>query len=117
MAYFAKVVDGIVTQVIVAEQDFIDSGIVGDVEQWIEISTTAHSKTFAGIGYQYFADIGIFVPPKIYNSWILDTKKAVWKAPVDYPNDMGTDYEWNEDIQNWQPISENLSSESETANN
>jgi len=117
MAHFAKVVDGIVTQVIVAEQDFIDSGVVGDVKQWIEISTTAHSKTFAGIGYQYFANLNIFVPPKIYDSWILDTEKAVWKAPVDYPNDTETDYEWNEDIQNWQPISDNLPSESETANN
>ena len=111
MAHFAKVVDGIVTQVIVAEQNFIDSGIVGDAKQWIEITTnksTANSKNFAGIGYQYFSDLDIFVPPKIYDSWILDTEKGVWKAPVDYPSDTSTDYEWNEDIQNWQDISDNL---------
>ena len=66
MSHFAKVENGIVTQVIVAEQDFIDSGAVGDPSLWIQTSYTGSIRgCYAGIGFTYDADIDEFIPPVI----------------------------------------------------
>ena len=66
MSHFAKVEDNIVTQVIVAEQDFIDSGAVGNPSLWIQTSYTGSIRgCYAGIGFTYDADIDEFIPPAI----------------------------------------------------
>jgi hypothetical protein len=57
-------------------------------------------KNYAGIGYTYNEMLDAFVPPKPFNSWVLDTDKAQWKAPVDIPTD-DKNYTWNEETLTW----------------
>ena len=116
MSHFAQIDDNnIVTQVIVAEQDFIDSGVVGDPSKWIQTSYNTHAgqhknggtplrKNYAGIGYTYDASRDAFVPPKPYNSWILDEQTCLWDPPTPMPAD-GKLYEWNEASLSWNEIS------------
>lgn len=122
MAHFAKVSGGVVETVIVAEQAFIDSGAVGDPEQWIQTSyntrggihydpitkqpsedqTKALRKNYAGIGYTYNAALDAFIPPKYeWNaSWELDPVTGTWVAPVPKPAD-GQEYGWDEATGTW----------------
>ena len=111
MAHFAKVENGIVTQVIVAEQDFINSGHVGDPAQWIQTSYntfggihtlggTPLRKNYAGNGYTYDAERDAFIPPKPYASWSLNEETCLWEAPVARPDD-GQPYIWNEGTTSW----------------
>jgi hypothetical protein len=122
MSHFAQVINGTVAQVIVAEQDFINSGAVGDPSQWVQTSYNtiggAHRnggtplrKNYAGIGYSYDAGRDAFVPPKPYPSWILDEATCWWKAPVTKPDDVmptteadGTNYQWNETTVGWDAV-------------
>jgi len=112
MSHYAKVENGIVTQVIVAEQEFIDSGALGNPTQWIQTSYntfggvhrtggTPLRKNYAGVGYSYFPDIDAFVPPKVYNSWILNTDTGLWEAPIPKPTD-NKNYVWNENELRWE---------------
>ena len=122
MSHFAKVEDGVVTQVLVAEQDFINSGAVGDPAQWIRTSyntragvhyqpdshtpsadqSKALRKNYAGIGYTYDAGRDAFIPPKPdpYPSWIIDDATGLWKPPVAQPTD-GQEYDWDESTLSW----------------
>ena len=74
MSHFAEInKDGIVQQVIVAEQDYINSGLVGDSFNWIQVSYNgAFRKKYAGIGYKYDKTKEIFIEPQPYPSWTLD---------------------------------------------
>jgi hypothetical protein len=66
MSHFAKVENNIVTEVIVAEQDFIDSGAVGDASLWIQTSYTSSTRgCYAGIGYTYDSELDVFVAPEV----------------------------------------------------
>jgi hypothetical protein len=58
-------------------------------------------KNYAGIGYTYDAGRDAFIPPKLFNSWILDEETCQWVAPVPYPTD-GFTYLWNEAAADWQ---------------
>ena len=122
MSHFAKVEDGVVTQVLVAEQDFINSGAVGDPAQWIQTSyntrggvhyepnsatpsadqSKALRKNYAGIGYTYDAGRDAFIPPKPdpYPSWVIDDSTGLWKPPVAQPTD-GQEYDWDESTLSW----------------
>jgi hypothetical protein len=64
---------------------------------------TPFRKNYAGIGYTYNADLDAFVPPKLFNSWILNSNTAQWEAPVAMPDD-GNMYSWDEDSTSWQLI-------------
>jgi hypothetical protein len=57
-------------------------------------------KNYAGIGYTYDSQRDAFIPPKPYNSWILNESTCLWEAPISYPND-GQYYNWNEETQSW----------------
>jgi len=57
-------------------------------------------KNHAGIGYVYDSQRDAFIPPKPFNSWILNEQTCNWDAPVARPNDNNI-YSWNEEIQNW----------------
>jgi len=57
-------------------------------------------KNYAGIGYSYDQTRDAFIPPKPFNSWILDENTCCWKAPIPYPNDENR-YKWNEQNQSW----------------
>jgi hypothetical protein len=115
MSHFAKVENGVVTQVIVAEQDFIDTGLVGDPKSWIQTSYNTHGgkhpegrpfrKNYAGIGFSYDPTLDAFIPPKPFDSWILDEETCLWQSPSPYPDD-GKLYEWNEEQRQWNEITE-----------
>jgi hypothetical protein len=63
----------------------------------------AFRKNYAGIGYIYDSNRDAFIPPKPYNSWVLNESTCLWNAPVAYPQD-GKRYTWNEEILNWELI-------------
>jgi hypothetical protein len=114
MAHFCRLENNIVTQVIVvSNQDTADehgvekeeigiafcSNLLGGT--WIQTSYNGNiRKNYAGVGYTYDEARDAFIPPKPYNSWLLDEDKAQWKAPVDYPTD-DKRYTWNEESLNW----------------
>lgn len=110
MSHFAKVENGVVTQVIVAEQDFIDSGAVGDPSFWIQTSYNTHGgehpegrplrKNYAGIGYLYDPQRDAFIPPRPFASWLLNEDTCRWESPVLYPQD-GKGYTWDEPTLSW----------------
>ena len=123
MAHFAKVNNGIVEQVIVAEPEFFDTFVDSSPGQWIQTSyntrggvhynpetgepsadqSKALRKNYAGIGYSYDAQRDAFIPPKPYASWVLDEQTCLWNAPVPYPTDGGR-YTWNEANQTWDAV-------------
>lgn len=112
MGHFAQIDENnIVVQVIVAEQDFIDSGVVGDPSKWIQTSYNTRGgehvlggtplrKNYAGIGYTYDKKLDAFIPPKPYDSWKLNKKTGLWDPPVPMPDD-GKIYIWEEALQEW----------------
>ena len=111
MSHFAKVENGLVTQVVVAEQDFINTGALGDPTSWIQTSyntqggqhpngTPLHMN-YAGVGYSW--DGTGFAAPQPYPSWTLNKATYLWEAPVAYPTDGGT-YTWDEATQSWVPV-------------
>ena len=103
MSHFAKIENNIVTQVIVADQEFIDSGAVGDPVSWIQTSYNGRiRKTYAGIGYSYNQELDAFISPKPYDSWVLNTETATWEAPVTCPIVDGVRFVWNENNLNWE---------------
>ena len=120
MAHFACLENNIVTKVIVvSNQDILDengqeseqkgidfcSNLLGGT--WLQTSYNARiRKNYAGIGYTYDEGRDAFIPPKPYNSWLLDEDKAQWKAPVDMPSDASIDkkYTWNEETTSWKEL-------------
>ena len=114
MSHFAKVENGIVTEVIVAEQDFIDTGLVGEPSLWFKTSynTYANQHTlggtplrgnYAGMGYTYDAANDVFYAPRPYPSWIMDQSTWLWNPPVAMPTD-GKMYTWNENTTAWDEV-------------
>ena len=101
MSHFAKIdKDNTVTQVIVSEQDFINSGKVGDSFLWVQTSYNNNfRKQFAGIGYTYDKANDVFISPKPYASWTQDASFD-WQPPTAMPVD-GKMYSWNEDTKAW----------------
>ena len=102
MSHFAKINENnIVTEVIVAEQDFINSGAVGDSFKWVQTSYNSNfRKNYAGIGFTYDVVRNAFIAPQPFASWTLDESTCRWKAPVAYPDD-GKMYTWDEATTNW----------------
>ena len=109
MAHFAQVENGIVTQVIVAEQDVIDSGLFGT--GWVQTSYNTHGgqhpegrplrKNYAGIGYTYDSGRDAFIPPKPYASWLLNEDTCLWGAPTPMPVEEGKMFVWDEPTTAW----------------
>ena len=60
-------------------------------------------KNHAGIGYTYDEDRNAFIPPKVFNSWVLNENTCLWNAPVAYPQDDNM-YNWNEETLSWDLI-------------
>lgn len=123
MGHFAKVSNGIVTRVIVAEADFFNNFVDDSPGQWIQTSyntrggvhykpntsepsedqSKALRKNYAGIGYTYDATRDAFIPPQPFNSWTLNEDTCLWDSPVPYPAD-GKLYKWNEELVNWEEV-------------
>jgi len=102
MSHFAKIDDNnIVTQVIVAEKSFINTGILGDEFLWIQTSYNGNfRKNYAGIGYTYDSTRDAFIPPQPYPSWTINEDTCQYESPVACPTD-GLDYTWDEATTNW----------------
>ena len=101
MSHFAEINnDGVVQRVIVAEQDFINSGAVGDSFLWVQTSYNNNfRKQFAGIGFTYDKAKDKFIAPQPFPSWSLDSNDD-WQAPSAMPDD-GKMYYWDEDSTSW----------------
>ena len=65
----------------------------------------SYRKNYAGLGFTFDESRNAFIPPKPYNSWILNEDTCLWKAPIEYPRD-GNYYNWNEETQQWDLITE-----------
>ena len=124
MAHFAKVVDGIVDQVIVAEPEFFNNFVDSSPGQWIQTSyntfggvhydpetgepsadqSKALRKNYAGPGFSYDFGRDAFIAPKPFESWTLNETSCLWEPPVAMPND-GQRYTWNETEQRWDLVS------------
>ena len=111
MSHFAKVENGVVTQVIVAEHTFINSGVVGNPAEWVQTSYNTqggqHTQggtplrgNYAGIGYIYDKDKDVFHAPQPYASWTLNETTWTWEAPVAMPAD-DKPYTWDEATTSW----------------
>ena len=104
MSHFAKLNNSVVTEVIVAEQDFINSGAVGDSFLWVQTSYSgSFRKNYAGVGYTYDKSKDAFIAPKPYPSWLLVEDTCQWEAPTAMPDD-GQAYEWDEATTAWKII-------------
>lgn len=116
MAHYAKVTDGKVTQVIVAELEFFKTFVDSSAGEWIQTSYNTHGgvhalggtplrKNYAGIGYTYDKTRDAFIPPQPFPSWTLNEDTCLWDAPTPYPNDKKR-YMWNETDTSWEQVSE-----------
>jgi hypothetical protein len=113
MAHWAKVVDGKVSQVIVAEAEFFDTFVDSSPGAWIQTSYNTHGgqhpegrplrKNYAGIGYTYDAVRDAFYAPQPFASWLLNDDTCLWEAPVAMPAD-GKAYEWDEATTSWKEL-------------
>ena len=105
MSHFAEIdKDNIVQRVLVAEQNFINSGAVGDSFNWVQTSYNNNfRKNYAGKGYTYDKTKDAFIAPQPYPSWLLDDDTCRWDAPIPYPDD-GKLYNWDEDTTSWKEI-------------
>jgi len=120
MSHFAEISgsNNVVTRVIVAEQDFIDSGVLGDPANWIQTSYNTRGgvhygqdgepdgeeqlrKNYAGAGYTYDKSRDAFILDQPYPSWTLNEDTCLWDPPVAHPDD-GKRYQWNEDNGAWE---------------
>jgi hypothetical protein len=120
MAHFAKIENGVVTQVIVVdnkdcadasgvEKEYIGAAfcerLLGGT--WKQTSYNGSiRKNYAGVGYAFDAERDAFIPPKPYNSWLLNEDTCLWEAPVAMPADAGTGeppkrYTWDEATTSW----------------
>jgi hypothetical protein len=125
MAHFAKIEDGVVTQVIVVdnkdcadasgvEKEYIGAAfcerLLGGTWKQTSYNGTFR-KNYAGVGYTFDAARDAFIPPKPYNSWVLNEDTCLWESPVAMPADAGTgeppkQYTWDEATTSWVEIEE-----------
>jgi len=112
MAHFAKVSDGKVVQVVVAESEFFQTFVDTSPGEWIQTSYNTRGgvhanggiplrKNYAGIGYTYDRTRDAFIPPQPYASWTLDDSTCLWSAPTPMPTEGGP-YTWNESTLSWE---------------
>lgn len=115
MSHYAKILDGKVVQVIVAEEDFFDTFVDSSPGQWLQTSynTVGNEHRFdgtplrgnyAGIGYVYDHAADVFYAPRPFASWILNNDTWLWAAPVDMPADE-KQYQWDEPTVSWIELS------------
>ena len=113
MSHFAKVLDGKVIQVIVAEQEFFNTFVDTSAGTWLQTSYNTHGNkhpnntplrgNYAGIGFTYDYENDVFYSSQPYPSWTLDQSTWLWEAPIPKPTD-GKLYTWNETTQTWLEI-------------
>lgn len=122
MSHFAKVLDGKVVQVIVAEPEFFSIFVDSSPGTWIQTSYNTHGgvhygpdgqpdggtplrMNFASVGGVYDPKRDAFIPPQPFPSWNFVEATCLWDPPMPYPTD-GKGYVWNEDAQSWVEVTE-----------
>jgi hypothetical protein len=110
MSHFAKVCDGKVLRVIVAEKEFFDTYVDDTPGEWIQTSYRTQANqhpegkplrgNYAGIGFTYDRTNDVFYAPQPFASWVLNNTTWSWEAPVARPTD-GKDYTWDEATTSW----------------
>ena len=111
MTHFAYVENGIVTKVLVIEQDMVDTGLFGDPSKFVKTdyhtAGNVHAKgneplrgNYAGVGQIYDAELDVFYPQQPYPSWKLNTTTYLWEAPIAKPVTDNHCF-WNEEKQRW----------------
>jgi hypothetical protein len=111
MSHYAKVLNGIVTQVIVAEAEFFKTFVDSSPGTWIQTSYNTRGNVhanggtplrgnYAGIGSVYDRTNDVFYSSQPYPSWTLNTSTWLWNPPIAYPSD-GNVYDWNETTKSW----------------
>jgi hypothetical protein len=121
MAHFAKIgVGNIIERVAIVSNDIATTekageeflqNLYGSRDVWKQTSYntirgehllggTPFRKNYAGVGYTYDEDRDAFIPPKPFNSWVLNETTCQWEAPVAKPDDDNI-YNWNETNQTW----------------
>jgi hypothetical protein len=114
MSHYAKVNNGIVERVIVAEESFFDTFIDTSPGEWVQTSyntfggvhlndETPLRKNFACSGFTYDAVRDAFYEPQPFNSWALNEDTCQWEAPTSHPAD-DSEYTWNEDTLAWDEV-------------
>ena len=112
MAHYAKVVSGVVTRVIVADQDFIDNMVEEEAGEWVQTSYNTYGgehlnggtplrKNFASVGYTYDAAKDAFYAPQTFPSWVLNETSCLWEPPTPIPDNENV-YRWDEETKSWQ---------------
>jgi len=115
MSHYAKVDQGKVVKVIVAEAEFFETFIDSSPGEWIQTSYNTHGgihlnggtplrKNYAGLGYTYDRERDAFIPPKPFESWVLNENTCQWDAPTPMPTDETKKYAWNESTTSWDAI-------------
>ena len=105
MAHWAKIDENnIVLGVTVGDNEQPDGGYQWLIDNlggtWVQTSYNGTlRKNYAGIGYTYDEARDAFIPPKPYESWILDEDTCLWEAPVERPTE--GDWTWDEDAGEW----------------
>lgn len=121
MAHFAHITNGVVDHVIVIDEATLATGHWGDPSEWVQTSYNTQAseykkadkmagtakdvdarnrKNYAGTGYVYDKVRDAFIPPKPFNSWLLNEETCTWDAPKKYPKD-GKPYKWDEELLDW----------------
>jgi len=113
LSHYAKIENGIVVQVIVAEEDFIATGALGDPANFVQTSYNTHGgkhpedrplrMNYAGVGYAYDEQRDAFIPPQPFASWLLNEDTCLWEAPVAMPTD-DKKYAWDEESVSWKEV-------------
>ena len=112
MAHYARVIIDKVVQVIVAEHDFIESYKNKTEGKWIQTSYNTYGgkhrlggvplrKNFASVGFTYDIERDAFIPPKEFDSWILNEETCLWESPTPMPTDETKAYDWDEESKSW----------------
>ena len=116
MSHYAKILEGKVIKVIVAEQQLFDTFVDTSPGEWIQTSYNTRGgvhlnggtplrKNYAGLGYTYDRERDAFIPPKPFESWVLNETACLWEAPVAMPTD-DKKYSWNESTTSWDVVAE-----------
>jgi hypothetical protein len=113
MSHFAKVLDGKVIQVIVAEPEFFDTFVDTSAGTWLQTSYNTHGNkhpenkplrgNYAGVGFVYDHQNDVFYEPQPFPSWILNKDTWLWESPSPHPED-GKAYRWDEPSLSWKEL-------------
>lgn len=121
MAHFAKVLDGKVIDVIVAEPEYFETFVDSSPGEWIQASYNTYGgvhhdpvtglpdggvalrKNYPSKGFTYDYKLDAFISPKPYPSWLLNEETGLWEAPIPLTPQEGVRFRWDEDAGNWVP--------------